>query len=103
MKGKAFQVGIIVFMAAAMAFSGMAFGQSKELPLVRASHQPCMHALPTILATNFGWWDEIGIRVSFHYFVSGMPQVEAGRPGNGMWGRSAPFLVSLPGSNINSL
>ena len=81
MKGKTFKLGIIVFVAAAMAFSGMAFGQSKELPLVRASHQPCMHALPTILATNFGWWDEIGIRVTFHYFVSGMPQVEAGQAG----------------------
>lgn len=61
--------------------SSSSFSQQKELPLVRASHQPCMHALPTILATNFGWWDEIGIRVSFHYFVSGMPQVEAGAAG----------------------
>lgn len=64
-----------------LAMASSAFGQQKELPLVRASHQPCMHALPTILATHFGWWDEIGIRVSFHYFVSGMPQVEAGAAG----------------------
>lgn len=64
-----------------IAMASSVFSQQKELPLVRASHQPCMHALPTILATNFGWWDEIGIRVSFHYFVSGMPQVEAGAAG----------------------
>lgn len=64
-----------------LAMASSAFCQQKELPLVRASHQPCMHALPTILATHFGWWDEIGIRVSFHYFVSGMPQVEAGAAG----------------------
>ncbi|HYB21990.1 MAG TPA: ABC transporter substrate-binding protein [Thermodesulfobacteriota bacterium] len=82
MKGKSFQVGIILLaVLAGTAFSGVAFSQPKELPLVRASHQPCMHALPTILATDFGWWDEIGIKVSFHYFVSGMPQVEAGQAG----------------------
>jgi len=82
MKGKSFKVGIILLaVLAGTAFSGVAFSQPKELPLVRASHQPCMHALPTILATDFGWWDEIGIKVSFHYFVSGMPQVEAGQAG----------------------
>jgi sulfonate transport system substrate-binding protein len=64
-----------------LALAGVAASQPKELPLVRASHQPCMHALPTILATQFGWWKDIGIRVSFHYFVSGMPQVEAGQAG----------------------
>jgi sulfonate transport system substrate-binding protein len=79
MKEKIF-AGMIVCLAV-IAFSGMAFGQSKDLPLVRASHQPCLHALPTILATDFGWWKDIGIRVSFHYFVSGMPQVEAGQAG----------------------
>jgi len=66
---------------AVMAMATAVFSQQKELPLVRASHQPCMHALPTILASTFNWWDEIGIRVSFHYFVSGMPQVEAGQAG----------------------
>jgi sulfonate transport system substrate-binding protein len=82
MKSKNLKIGIILFAALGItAFSSAAFGQQKELPLVRASHQPCMHALPTILASNFGWWNEIGIRVSFHYFVSGMPQVEAGQAG----------------------
>jgi ABC-type nitrate/sulfonate/bicarbonate transport system substrate-binding protein len=82
MKDKWFKRGFIVLvMVAWMVLGGVAFGADKELPLVRASHQPCMHALPTILATNFGWWDEIGIKVTFHYFVSGMPQVEAGQAG----------------------
>jgi len=82
MKGKAVKIGIILLVVIVGAgFSTVVFSQTKDLPLVRASHQPCMHALPTILATNFGWWDEIGIKVSFHYFVSGMPQVEAGQAG----------------------
>ncbi|HSR13144.1 MAG TPA: ABC transporter substrate-binding protein, partial [Thermodesulfobacteriota bacterium] len=82
MKKRIFKLAIaFTAIMACAAFAGAAFGQTKELPLVRASHQPCLHALPTILATNFGWWDEIGIKVSFHYFVSGMPQVEAGQAG----------------------
>jgi len=82
MKGKTFKIGIILLaVVVGAAFTSAAFSQTKELPLVRASHQPCMHALPTVLATNFGWWDEIGIKVTFHYFVSGMPQVEAGAAG----------------------
>lgn len=82
MKRKISKLGIVVLAVfACAAFSSVALSQTKELPLVRASHQPCMHALPTILATNFGWWDQIGIKVSFHYFVSGMPQVEAGQAG----------------------
>ena len=77
-----FKVGVVLLaMVTVLAFSTAVFSKAKELPLVRASHQPCMHALPTILATNFNWWDEIGIKVSFHYFVSGMPQVEAGQAG----------------------
>jgi sulfonate transport system substrate-binding protein len=82
MKSKTFRIGMVLLAVVVGAgFSSAGFSQPKELPLVRASHQPCMHALPTILATNFGWWDEIGIKVSFHYFVSGMPQVEAGQAG----------------------
>jgi ABC-type nitrate/sulfonate/bicarbonate transport system substrate-binding protein len=71
----------ILVVGAILATATVVSAQPKELPLVRASHQPCMHALPTILASTFGWWDEIGIKVSFHYFVSGMPQVEAGQAG----------------------
>ena len=72
---------LVLINVTVISLASAVLSQQKELPLVRASHQPCMHALPTILATNFGWWDEIGIRVSFHYFVSGMPQVEAGAAG----------------------
>jgi ABC-type nitrate/sulfonate/bicarbonate transport system substrate-binding protein len=76
------KLGIFVLIGmTVLAMASVAFSQQKELPLVRASHQPCMHALPTILATNLGWWNEIGIKVTFHYFVSGMPQVEAGAAG----------------------
>jgi len=83
MKGKMFmKLGMLLLVGVTvLAMGSVVFSSPKELPLVRASHQPCMHALPTILATNFGWWDEIGIKVSFHYFVSGMPQVEAGAAG----------------------
>ena len=64
-----------------LALSSAAMAQQKELPLVRVSHQPAMHALPTVLAMNLGWFEQAGIRITFHYFVSGMPQVEAGQAG----------------------
>jgi sulfonate transport system substrate-binding protein len=80
MKGKVWKLGAIILMMM-VASTGMAFGQGKELPLVRASHQPAMHALPTVLGMNLGWFDQAGIRITYHYFVSGMPQVEAGQAG----------------------
>jgi len=80
MKKNVWVVGTIFLMMTAIT-AGIAFGQAKELPLVRASHQPAMHALPTVLGMNLGWFEQAGIRINYHYFVSGMPQVEAGQAG----------------------
>jgi len=54
---------------------------AEELPLVRASHQPCLHALPTWMGMQLGWPKDHGISIKYVYFVSGMPQVEAGVAG----------------------
>ena len=62
---------LVVFMA------GPAFSLEK----IRVSHQPCKHALPTVMAIEKGWFKELGIEVSFHYFAAGMSQVEAGIAG----------------------
>ncbi len=47
------------------------------LPVVRASHQPCMHALPTWMGMQLGWPEEHGIEIEYSYFASGAPQIEA--------------------------
>lgn len=73
-------------------------GMAAELVKVRASHQPCMHALPTILGQKLGWFKELGLEVSFHYYSSGMPQVEAGLAGEwdvGAMGTSPAFFAGM--------
>ena len=73
-------------------------GLAADLPKVRASHQPCMHALPTVLGQKLGWFEELGIDVSFHYYSSGMPQVEAGLAGEwdvGAMGTSPAFFAGM--------
>jgi NitT/TauT family transport system substrate-binding protein len=60
-----------------MFVSGPAFSLDK----IRVSHQPCKHALPTVMGIERGWFKELGLEVSFHYFAAGMSQVEAGIAG----------------------
>ncbi|NLE75637.1 MAG: ABC transporter substrate-binding protein [Chloroflexi bacterium] len=48
-----------------------------ELTKVSASHQPCLHALPTYLAMQKGWDKEDGLEIDFQYYPSGAPQNEA--------------------------
>ncbi|MGI5837267.1 MAG: ABC transporter substrate-binding protein, partial [Chloroflexota bacterium] len=58
-----------------------ASGGVSGLAVVRASHQPCLHALPTILGMKKGWFEKEGIQIDFKYFAAGAPQVEAGAAG----------------------
>lgn len=54
---------------------------SGALAVVRASHQPALHALPTILGMKKGWFEKQGIQIDFKFFAAGAPQVEAGAAG----------------------
>jgi ABC-type nitrate/sulfonate/bicarbonate transport system substrate-binding protein len=56
-------------------------GPAFSLDKLRVSHQPSKHALPSIMAIEKGWFKELGLDVSFHYFAAGMSQVEAGIAG----------------------
>jgi NitT/TauT family transport system substrate-binding protein len=91
---KGFTLGLLVFVFLLWSSVGLAAGLVK----VRASHQPCMHALPTILCQKLGWFKELGIDVSFHFYSSGMPQVEAGLAGEwdvGAIGTSPAFFAGM--------
>jgi len=50
---------------------------AKEKPLVRASHQPTLHGMPTWMAIEDGWVKDSPIDVEFILFPSGAPQNEA--------------------------
>lgn len=52
-------------------------GQSGQKPVVKASHQPCLHGLPSWMATQNGWAKDSPIDLQFVYFQSGAPQNEA--------------------------
>lgn len=51
--------------------------QAEKKPLVRASHQPCLHGLPSWMAMEDGWVKDSPINMEFIFFQSGAPQNEA--------------------------
>lgn len=71
---------VMLLLASILLVAFMA-GPAFSLDKVRASHQPTKHALPSIMAIEKGWFKELGLDVSFHYFAAGMSQVEAGIAG----------------------
>lgn len=97
---KAFVSVMLIVVLGTLSCMAAYAGQQEEekLPLVRASYQPCMHALPTILGQKLGWFEDLGIRVKPLYFASGMPQVEAGLAGEwdvGEMGTSPAFFAGM--------
>ncbi len=66
--------------ALATAASVATFGpaQAEELTPINLSYQPALYwALPFYLATEFGWWAEVGLDPSFTTFPAGAPQIAA--------------------------
>jgi len=78
---KSLEVGAI-FLMMMVATAGLAFGQAKELRWY--GQVTALHAcLPTILATNFGWWNESGF--GYRFITSFRDaSVEAGQAGEWM-------------------
>ena len=52
-------------------------GQNGQKPVVRASHLPCLHGLPSWLAIENGSAKNSPIDLKFVFFKSGAPQNEA--------------------------
>jgi sulfonate transport system substrate-binding protein len=66
---------LIVFTFVSFGLAGNAQGEEK--PLVRASHQPCLHGLPSWMAIEDGWVKESPIDMEFIYLPDGPAQNEA--------------------------
>lgn len=60
-----------------------------------ASHQPALHALPTVIALDKGWFEELGLDVEMQVYASGAPQIEAGSTGEWSVGAlgTVPMLI----------
>lgn len=53
-----------------------------ELFEIKVAQQPQRWALPWYIATEKGWWDEVGLKPEFTTFSSGAPQIAAGASGS---------------------
>jgi len=71
---------IIVTTAALLA--GVPWVAKAQTP-INVSYQPAVYwALPYYLATEKGWWKEVGLAPSFSVFPAGAPQVAAAQAGS---------------------
>ncbi len=66
-------------MLLAAAFGGAVTGaQAQQLTEIKVSYQPALYwALPFYVATEKGWWAEVGLKPEFSTFPAGAPQVAA--------------------------
>jgi ABC-type nitrate/sulfonate/bicarbonate transport system substrate-binding protein len=63
---------------AALLATGACPTQAEDLTPINVSYQPALYwALPFHLATEMGWWAEVGLEPSFSTFPAGAPQIEA--------------------------
>jgi ABC-type nitrate/sulfonate/bicarbonate transport system substrate-binding protein len=63
--------------AATFAFGGAAQAQA-ALTEIKVSYQPALYwALPFYVATEKGWWAEVGLKPVFSTFPAGVPQIAA--------------------------
>lgn len=63
--------------ALAVASSGLAAAQP-ALTEIKVSYQPALYwALPFYVATEKGWWAEVGLKPVFSTFPAGVPQIAA--------------------------
>jgi ABC-type nitrate/sulfonate/bicarbonate transport system substrate-binding protein len=65
---------LVATLAATMSFSGAASAQA--LTPIKISYQPALYwALPFHIATEKGWWKEVGLAPEFSTFPAGVPQI----------------------------
>ena len=68
-----FKKSLITF-AVALGFTGVAMAQA--LTPIKISYQPALYwALPFHVATEKGWWKEVGLAPEFSTFPAGVPQI----------------------------
>ncbi len=68
--------------AATVAVAGGAFAEP-ALTEIKVSYQPSLYwALPFYVATEKGWWAEVGLKPTFSTFPAGVPQIAASASGS---------------------
>jgi NitT/TauT family transport system substrate-binding protein len=70
----------IILRTAALATSLLVGGgaSAQQLTEIKVSYQPALYwALPFFIATEKGWWAEVGLKPVFSTFPAGVPQIAA--------------------------
>ena len=63
---------------AALALALFATGTQAQITEIRVSYQPALYwALPFYVASEKGWWAELGLKPTFSTFPAGVPQIAA--------------------------
>ncbi|MBI3375895.1 MAG: ABC transporter substrate-binding protein [Betaproteobacteria bacterium] len=58
--------------------TGAAFGAQAQVAEIKVSYQPALYwALPFHVASEKGWWAEVGLKPVFSTFPAGVPQIAA--------------------------
>src|SRR5207253_3905258 len=62
----------------AIAIAALATGAHAQVSEIKVSYQPALYwALPFYVATEKGWWGEVGLKPTFGTFPAGVPQIAA--------------------------
>jgi ABC-type nitrate/sulfonate/bicarbonate transport system substrate-binding protein len=65
-------------LAAAVAFATAGVASGQALTPIKISYQPSLYwAMPFHVATEKGWWKEVGLAPEFSTFPAGVPQIAA--------------------------
>ncbi len=65
-------------LALALSLGGVSHAQQQQLTEIKVSYQPALYwALPFYIATEKGWWAELGLKPVFSTFPAGVPQIAA--------------------------
>ncbi len=70
-------------MSLVFSLSGVTQAQAQALTPIKISYQPSLYwALPFHIATEKGWWKEVGLAPEFSTFPAGVPQIAASAAGS---------------------
>ena len=63
-------------------FGTVSVAQAQALTPIKISYQPALYwAMPFHIATEKGWWKEVGLAPEFSTFPAGVPQIAASAAG----------------------
>jgi ABC-type nitrate/sulfonate/bicarbonate transport system substrate-binding protein len=66
-----------------MVFGAVGVAQAQALTPIKISYQPSLYwAMPFYVATQKGWWKEVGLAPEFSTFPAGVPQIAASAAGS---------------------